>query len=259
VTSVQLGTSATGITFATACEVDGVSFEYVRPREELARRVRLLPDAEAKVILDALPLVLAMLRRELLAPGQQSASETAVAWTALCGEGRAAVARFARLLAAGGIDREALGREVRAAWVAWALEQPSPKASWLVPWEGLDEPDREVDRRIGERLFAMGAASVAPHDADLARVIAAWPALDARERASVVRDAVTVARIGFRVLAWDTLAPGAATLPTFVALTFGDGVAVVACDVDGEPATPEQWARLRAAGVPVAAGVEEKR
>lgn len=52
--------------------------------------------------------------------------------------------------------RERLGRIVREVWVEWAREQPSPKASWLVPWEGLNEPDREVDRRIGERLFAEG-------------------------------------------------------------------------------------------------------
>jgi len=46
--------------------------------------------------------------------------------------------------------REWLGRIVREVWVRWAKEQPNPKPSWLVPWEGLDEPDREVDRRIGE-------------------------------------------------------------------------------------------------------------
>jgi hypothetical protein len=49
-------------------------------------------------------------------------------------------------------EREALGRTVREEWIAWAKEQPDPKPSWLVPWEGLSEPDKEVDRRIGERL-----------------------------------------------------------------------------------------------------------
>jgi hypothetical protein len=49
--------------------------------------------------------------------------------------------------------REHLGRLVRLEWVRWAQEQPAPKASWLVPWEGLSEPDREVDRLIGERLM----------------------------------------------------------------------------------------------------------
>ncbi len=53
-------------------------------------------------------------------------------------------------------DREALGRKVRDIWIAWAREQAAPKPSWLVPWDGLSEPDREVDRRIGERLYGMG-------------------------------------------------------------------------------------------------------
>lgn len=49
-------------------------------------------------------------------------------------------------------DRESLGRAVREEWVAWAKEQPGPKPSWLVPWEELDGPNKEVDRRIGERI-----------------------------------------------------------------------------------------------------------
>jgi hypothetical protein len=49
-------------------------------------------------------------------------------------------------------DRELLGRMVRDIWVAWAREQPNPKPSWLKPWEELSEPDREVDRRIGEGI-----------------------------------------------------------------------------------------------------------
>lgn len=36
--------------------------------------------------------------------------------------------------------------------MAWAREQPNPKPSWLVPWEELSEPEREVDRRIGEHF-----------------------------------------------------------------------------------------------------------
>lgn len=56
-------------------------------------------------------------------------------------------------------DREELGRLVRKEWVAWAREQDHPKHSWLVPWAGLSEPDREVDRRIGERMYAEGAAA----------------------------------------------------------------------------------------------------
>ncbi len=45
--------------------------------------------------------------------------------------------------------RERLGRRVREVWIAWAKQQPNPKPSWLVEWDGLSEPDKEVDRRIG--------------------------------------------------------------------------------------------------------------
>ena len=41
---------------------------------------------------------------------------------------------------------------VRDEWVKWAREQPNPKPSWLLPWEELTEPEREVDRRIGVRI-----------------------------------------------------------------------------------------------------------
>ena len=49
--------------------------------------------------------------------------------------------------------RSELGKLVREVWIKWAREQPSPKPSWLVPWEQLSENDREVDRRIGETLY----------------------------------------------------------------------------------------------------------
>ena len=52
--------------------------------------------------------------------------------------------------------REKLGRMVRDAWVAWARTRPDAKPHWLLPWEELSEPDREVDRQIGERLFGVG-------------------------------------------------------------------------------------------------------
>lgn len=63
------------------------------------------------------------------------------------------------------LDREELGRLVRTTWVKWAREQPSPKPSWLLPWGCLNEPDREVDRRIGEAV----AARVREHDARASR------------------------------------------------------------------------------------------
>lgn len=58
-----------------------------------------------------------------------------------------------------GVDRELLGMVVRDEWVRWAREQPDPKPSWLKPWSELTEPEREVDRRIGERLFRFGVGS----------------------------------------------------------------------------------------------------
>jgi hypothetical protein len=58
-------------------------------------------------------------------------------------------------------QREALGKIVREVWIDWAKEQPNPKQSWLEPWENLAEPDKEVDRRIGERLFNAGMLNAA--------------------------------------------------------------------------------------------------
>lgn len=54
------------------------------------------------------------------------------------------------------VKREALGKVVRNVWISWARMQPNPKPSWLVPWEELSEPDKEVDRCIGERLYTIG-------------------------------------------------------------------------------------------------------
>lgn len=54
-------------------------------------------------------------------------------------------------------DREGLGCYVRQIWIDWASEQPDVQAgahpNWLTPWEDLDERYREVDMRIGERLY----------------------------------------------------------------------------------------------------------
>lgn len=49
--------------------------------------------------------------------------------------------------------REELGKVVREAWIKWAKTQPNPKPSWLVPWEGLSEPDKEADRCIADGLI----------------------------------------------------------------------------------------------------------
>lgn len=61
--------------------------------------------------------------------------------------------------------REALGEIVRGVWIQWAKEQPSLKPSWLVPWEGLSEPDKEVDRRIGVALATVGQGFAGAIDA----------------------------------------------------------------------------------------------
>jgi hypothetical protein len=53
------------------------------------------------------------------------------------------------------MNRDDLGRVVRRVWVHWAARQPAPKASWLVGWEQLSEPEREVDRRIGQTVWAL--------------------------------------------------------------------------------------------------------
>ena len=49
--------------------------------------------------------------------------------------------------------RERLGRRVREVWIAWAIHQPSPKPSWLLPYDELPEPDKEADRCIGSVIY----------------------------------------------------------------------------------------------------------
>jgi hypothetical protein len=56
--------------------------------------------------------------------------------------------------------REFLGQIVRMEWEKWAREQPNPKPSWLTPWCELTEPEREVDRRIGERIYSMAIGAL---------------------------------------------------------------------------------------------------
>jgi hypothetical protein len=49
-------------------------------------------------------------------------------------------------------SRDTLGRMVREAWVRWAQTQDNPKPSWLVPYDDLEEQDKEADRQIGEAI-----------------------------------------------------------------------------------------------------------
>jgi hypothetical protein len=58
------------------------------------------------------------------------------------------------------LDREKLGRIERAVWVEWASGQPDPKPSWLVPWELLDESQREADRQMGMAAAREGQAEL---------------------------------------------------------------------------------------------------
>jgi hypothetical protein len=49
-----------------------------------------------------------------------------------------------------------MGKAVRALWVAYAAARPNPKPHHLIPWEELDEENKEVDRIIGEALYFWG-------------------------------------------------------------------------------------------------------
>jgi hypothetical protein len=64
-------------------------------------------------------------------------------------------------------NRDYGGRLVREAWVRWALTQPDPKPSWLVPYEELSEPDKEADRQIAEALWSVRAPPPVPEDVRL--------------------------------------------------------------------------------------------
>jgi hypothetical protein len=83
--------------------------------------------------------------------------------------------------------REALGRLVREVWVVWAKDQPNPKPHHLAPWDALAEPDREVDRRIGETLLGIrdwrtgqtpgnraGANAPSPKERSAEATVATW-------------------------------------------------------------------------------------
>lgn len=60
-------------------------------------------------------------------------------------------------------SREELGQLVRKIWIEWAGEQAANgpvSRGWLLPWDQMSEDDREVDRRIGARLFQRGVGWV---------------------------------------------------------------------------------------------------
>ena len=51
-------------------------------------------------------------------------------------------------------NREDGGKLVRKAWLDWCQEQQVTKESWLLPWEKMDDWDREFDRRIWDEITA---------------------------------------------------------------------------------------------------------
>lgn len=51
------------------------------------------------------------------------------------------------------IDRDSGGRLVREAWIDWAKSKQDYKASWVVPYDQLNEMDKEADRLIFERII----------------------------------------------------------------------------------------------------------
>lgn len=52
------------------------------------------------------------------------------------------------------LNRERLGQIVREVWVECAKTLDDPKPSNLLSWDELDEWNKEVDRKIGERVVA---------------------------------------------------------------------------------------------------------
>jgi hypothetical protein len=100
------------------------------------------------------------------------------------------VARRAPAVSLSGLDREALGREVRRVWVDFARSQPNPKPHHLAPWEELDEPNKEVDRIIGERLATLGAEAAF---ASMQRILVADNCDDADRFIHAARSALRVA------------------------------------------------------------------
>lgn len=56
------------------------------------------------------------------------------------------------------MDRETLGREVRRVWIEFCREIGDDRPSHLASWEDMTEPEREVDRRIGEAIARMALA-----------------------------------------------------------------------------------------------------
>ncbi len=57
---------------------------------------------------------------------------------------------------AAGVTRRQLGEVVREIGIAWAVNQPSPEPSWLVPFADMSPAGQEAAMLIGDALFALG-------------------------------------------------------------------------------------------------------
>ena len=88
--------------------------------------------------------------------------------------------------------RERLGRRVREVWIAWAQQQPSPKPSWLVPWDDLGEADKEVDCCIGSAIWA---DCIAEHVGSIASAELARLTTDSVQEEPTLKEAAVEAEI----------------------------------------------------------------
>jgi hypothetical protein len=60
------------------------------------------------------------------------------------------------------VDRDTVGEIVRRVWVRYARStNPNAPAHHLIPWDRLDEYNKEVDRQIGEAVFRFAVMVIA--------------------------------------------------------------------------------------------------
>jgi hypothetical protein len=60
--------------------------------------------------------------------------------------------------------REFCGKMIRYKWVKRCIETGDTKPSHLVPWEELNENDKEMDRILGETLYIFGRYNIEDGD-----------------------------------------------------------------------------------------------
>lgn len=95
---------------------------------------------------------------------------------------------------------EVLGEMVRNVWIRWAKLQPNPKESWLVTYHELPEPDKQVDRWIGEEICRATMLFIAATNGS--------PLNDHESEAKINRIVADVElKIGVGHTAWDMVNP----------------------------------------------------